>query len=138
MSFDPASEGWQPQEPRPADGFMALVGPLWWRGSGADQALALLVERRHLNPAGIAHGGMLASFADQVLGTLVLQEAKVPAVTIQLNNQFLSPARLGEFVVARGEVVQRTRSLIFLRLLACVAERAVLASDGIWKLRAAS
>ncbi len=139
MSFDPASEGWRRQGAVPPDdGFMNLVGPLWLSGSGADMSVGLLVERRHLNPAGFAHGGMLATFADHALGSLVLEASGVPAVTIQLDIQYLSAARPGDFIVARSEMVRQTRSLCFVRLVAFVGDRAVLAADGIWKLRTSS
>lgn len=131
-AFDPAGAGWQP---RGNSNFSTLVGPLWARREGESWAYGFLAGPQHSNARGIVHGGMLVTLADNALG-LVVHEAsgRQPAVTMQLNTHFLSAAHPGEFVEARGEVMRRGRSVMFVRGTLTVGDRAVLAADGIWKL----
>ena len=52
---------------------------------------------------------MLVTFLDQILGATSWEAAKRdPVVTIQLNTHFVSAARAGEFMEARGEAVRTT------------------------------
>ena len=51
------------------DDFIGVIGPLYIKGSGADVVLGFRVERRHCNPVGICHGGMLASFLVMMAAT---------------------------------------------------------------------
>ncbi len=53
--------------------------------------------------------------------------------TIQFEMQFLSSARIGEFIELRPEVVRRTASLVFLRGVLTADVRSVAAASGIRK-----
>ncbi|WP_176559860.1 PaaI family thioesterase [Teichococcus rhizosphaerae] len=131
-AFDPAAAGWKP---RGNSSFSSLVGPLWARREGESWAYGFLAGPQHTNAHGIVHGGMLVTLADNALG-LVVHEASggQSAVTMQLNTHFLSAAHPGEFVEARGEVMRRGRSVMFVRGTLMAGGRMVLAADGIWKL----
>lgn len=131
--FDPAGEGWTRH-----DGveFMGLVGPIWSREDDGRPLFGFLAEPRHLNRGGVVHGGMLMTFVDQTLGMVGWRATNRQAqLTIQLDTHFISSAKAGEFVVARGRVVRRTRSLLFLACELSVGERLVATSSGVWKLR---
>jgi acyl-coenzyme A thioesterase PaaI-like protein len=83
----------------------------------------------------VVHGGMLMSFADDVLGMTVWEAAgRRPCTTVQLNTHFVSPARAGEFVEGRAEVLRATRTVVFVRGTLSVAGRTVVAADGVWKI----
>ena len=76
------------------------------------------------NPAGNCHGGALATFADmQVLA--MPQHTGDPAKhtpTVSLSMDYLAPATVGQWVIARVELLRVTRTLIF--------TQAVLRADG--------
>jgi uncharacterized protein (TIGR00369 family) len=131
-AFDPAAEGW---EIPPAADFPTLVGPFWSREEGKDVRLAFVVEQKHLNRASIVHGGMLMTFADQAMAFSARRATGGKRhATIELNIQFVGPVQLGEFVVARSEVVRVTRSVVFMRSTMFVGTRIVAATNGIWKI----
>ncbi|TPG59047.1 PaaI family thioesterase [Roseomonas nepalensis] len=132
MSADPAAEGWSP---RPPQGFTGLTGPLWSRPGGDGWAYGVLADERHANGHGIVHGGMLVTLLDNTLGITVSHATgRRPGVTMQLNTQFLSAARPGEFLEARGEVLRLAHSVAFVRGTIHVGDRLVAAGDGVWKL----
>ncbi|MBP0447052.1 PaaI family thioesterase [Roseomonas sp. SSH11] len=134
-AFDPASEGWAPRAPI---GFTGHTGPLWSRPEGDEWAFGILAEPRHANGHGIVHGGMLMTLLDNALGLVVWHATGLrPAVTMQLNTQFLSSARPGEFLEARGEVLRVANSVVFVRGILSVGDRKVAAADGVWKVLAA-
>lgn len=74
-----------------------------------------VVGSRHLNINGVVHGGVYATILDTAMGGAVvslLAPGEVTATT-SLYIEFLRPARQGEELVARGEVVRRGRHLAF-------------------------
>ena len=130
--FDPAVMGWERRGTGP---FSALTGPFWARQDGADWIYGLPVEERHLNGAGIVHGGLLVTLADNALGLTAWESVgRVPCVTVQLNTQFISAVRVGEFIEARAEILRRARSTVFIRGVLRVDHRIVAAADGVWKI----
>ena len=132
--FDPATAGWKRMRP---DGYPALIGPFWFRRDEDGQGFryGFPAEARHLNMGGVVHGGMLMSFADDVLGMTVWEAAgRKPCTTVQLSTQFIAPVKLGEFVEGRAEVLRTTRSVVFVRGLVTVGERTIVHADGIWKI----
>jgi uncharacterized protein (TIGR00369 family) len=124
--------GWKPV---PARDYPAMIGPFLARRAGEGWEYAFLPEQRHLNIGGVVHGGMLMSFMDDVLGMTVWEAAgRRPCTTVQLNTQFLAPARIGEFVEGRAEVLRTTRTLVFVRGTLSVGDRTLVAADGVWKI----
>ncbi len=131
--FDPVAAGWS-RFTWHNEGFPEHVGPFWAKREGEGRAYGLLVEAHHGNAHGIVHGGMLVTFLDQVLGVTCWEAAqREPVVTIQLNTHFVSGAKRGEFLTARGEAVRATRSMVFVRGQITVGERVVATADGVWK-----
>jgi uncharacterized protein (TIGR00369 family) len=94
----------------------------------------LLVEEKHSNIHGIVHGGMISTFLDQTLGHTVWEASdRGPNVTIQLNVHFISGAKQGDFLIAEGEVMRVTRSIVFVRGRLTAGDRLIAHADGVWK-----
>jgi uncharacterized protein (TIGR00369 family) len=124
--------GWKT---RPAGGFMDRLGPLWARREADGWAYALLAGDEHLNPVGVVHGGALVSLIDHALSLLAWEAADRQAcVTLQLDTQFVAPARAGALVEARGEVTHRSAGMVFLRGRLTVAGQPVVAAQAIVKI----
>ncbi|CAG9266236.1 hypothetical protein PUN4_510056 [Paraburkholderia unamae] len=71
-------------------GFMGLVGPLWSRREADRYVFGVLVTREHANPAGMIHGGMIASLLDQSVSTAAWEATvRQPCVTAQLDTHFV-------------------------------------------------
>jgi acyl-coenzyme A thioesterase 13 len=95
-----------------AGAFADLVGPLH---VGPDDVLGVRVEERHLNRAGTAMGGFLATLVDAALGRAVRAEADGDATTatVSLTTDYLRPARAGAWLEARTAVERMGGRLAF-------------------------
>ena len=129
---DGVPDGWVMRE---AKGFSTHVGPFWMPPEGDRAACGFVADARHGNKRGVVHGGMLATAFDVALGNAVWAAVEQrPCATVQLNVQFLAAVKLGEFALARAEVLKLTRSLVFIRGLLTVDDRLVATADGVWKI----
>ena len=130
-----APEGWY--RLRAPSGFIETVGPVYWREAGDLPEMGFRVAPHLVNPVGFCHGGMLATFADLVLGFgfghIVGNGAFVP--TIGLTCEFLAPAPGASWVTGKAEVLRRGRRIGFGRcVLVCDAAGPVLHATGSFKL----
>ena len=98
-------------------GFHRLVGFTIDAERSGDGACTVTgtVEARHLNINQVVHGGVYATILDTAMGGAVVTLLKPDEVTAttSLYVEFLRPAREGQRLVARGEVVRRGRHLAF-------------------------
>lgn len=131
-TFDPSSEGWISP---PDNGFTATIGPLWTSGDDARRMYAILTDERHRNHNGGVHGGLIAALADHAMGNVARHAIGGQALaTIQMDVQYLAAGRLGDFLVARSNVVRKTRSIVFARCTITSGDRDVAAATGVWKI----
>ena len=128
---DLVAQGWTSAD---EDGFIGLVGPIWQKGEGEGRKFGFLAEPRHANLVGVVQGGMLMTFADRGLGILAWDAAARPCVTTSFEMQFVGAGRIGSFVELEGEVVQRTRTMVFMRGLLRSGRRLVASCQGSWKI----
>jgi uncharacterized protein (TIGR00369 family) len=117
--------------------FVAHNGPLHARLEGERLQLGFRVEARHTNPLNICHGGMLATFADMLLPLVIIYEPGheprfLPTISLQLD--YLAQAPLGAWVQGQGEVLRRTRSMVFAQGLVTADGAPVVRVSGIFKL----
>ena len=70
-------------------------------------------DDRHLNPAGVVHGGFAATCLDGAAGLALLSTLDVttPHSTVDLNVKYVRPLSVGQIYRVEGWVVERTRSL---------------------------
>jgi uncharacterized protein (TIGR00369 family) len=129
--------------PTPPEGFVAFDrrgpftqynGPFYHRPNSEVFEHGFFVLNRHCNSLGIAHGGMLASFIDGMLGHAVSSGAKAAAVTIHLSLDYLSMARAGEWVQGEARVTRRARDVAFAEARATVGSKDVVRATAIFKL----
>ena len=126
------AEGWTLEEDI---GFSAVAGPYWKRvtESGESQ-YCLPTDQRHVNLAGILHGGALMTLADRAIGRVARQSIGLGrAVTTQLDVNFIDAVQIGEVVEAHPELVRGTKTIIFMRCTFTVGERVVATAQGVWK-----
>jgi len=114
--------------------FSAHAGPFYFREEGAPPGVGFFSEQHHANLGGIVHGGALMTLADMSLFDICFRAAgRFPAVTVTMNSEFLSPAPLGEFIEATGEVMKAGRTTVFVRGVITAKEKAVLSFSGSLK-----
>lgn len=122
---------------RELPGFMGRAGPLWTRRDGDAWTYALLAEEAHLNPAGVVHGGALATLVDHAISSVAWEAcARQPCLTLQLDTHFIGPVRAGHLAQARAQVVRRTGTLVFMRGEVAVEGSPVLAAQALMKVLA--
>ena len=120
--------------------FIGINGPIYLHHAGDDVRVGFRVEKRHTNPMGICHGGMMASFCDMLLP--ISAHRKSPQArgrflpTINLQIDYLAPAPLGAWVEGEAQVLRVTRSLVFAQGLVKADGEPVARVSGIFKLGA--
>ena len=108
-----------------------LIGPLYFRGEGADLAIGLRAEAKHCNSRGTVHGGMLATLADVALGYTMAFSSDPPArlVTANLSLDFAGAAKAGDWLEAHVDIQKQGSRLSFANCYITVeGERIVRAS----------
>ncbi|MEO0817316.1 MAG: PaaI family thioesterase [Pseudomonadota bacterium] len=106
--------GWSYWDDEPFEAETA--GPFYFRLEGDTPVAAFRAERKHMNGAGVVHGGCLLSFADFALFAIASHAMDgAYGLTVALTSEFLSGPKEGALIEARGEVLRAGGSLIFVR-----------------------
>jgi len=125
----------------PAPGFVLAAsrsaftdhnGPWFEKHEEARTIRAFRVLEKHTNSYGIAHGGLLMSFADSVLARAAHSGGGRSAVTMRMVCDFVGPARLGDWVEGAGELTRMTRHLSFVRARIWTGTRPVMTATGVF------
>jgi uncharacterized protein (TIGR00369 family) len=116
-----------------SDAFEQRAGPFYERiDENGEVVCAFRAEERHMNGAGFMHGGCLMTFADSALFSIAHpQMGGSHGVTLHLTGDFLDPARVGQLIEARGEVVRAGGKTLFVAGKITADGRPVLRFDGI-------
>jgi uncharacterized protein (TIGR00369 family) len=120
-------------------GFVERVGPLYGKWDGARLLMGFRVQPHHCNPGQVAHGGMLATFADMLLPIAARMQAKADvgfAPTVNLTLDYIAPARLGAWVEGTAEYLKAGKSLFFAQGLATADGTLCLRASAIFKVTA--
>lgn len=124
-----ASQGWKARE---LPGFIGLSGPLWTRREGESWAYGLLVEGRHLNPAGRAHGGAIMTLVDHAISSVAWENSgRSSCVTLQMDCHFLASLEPGQFAEVRVDITHQTGGLVFARGLLSAGGTPVLTAQAV-------
>ena len=88
------------------DSFVGLIGPLWFKAEGEKLRVGLPLEPRHGNPMGWAHGGLLVTVADMVMGVGSGHATGIrwPHPTVSLSTEFVRGAKLGQWLEGTARV----------------------------------
>lgn len=120
-------------------GFTDQAGPFWViEEENGQRTAGLIVEDRHCNHhMGTFHGGALMTFSDIALGFGVVKalgKNSLNTATLSLQTQFVSVARVGEFVTCTPEVVRASKHVVFVRGLVKTGDKTVASVEGMWKV----
>ena len=122
-------------------GFLETIGPLYGKWDGTHLLMGFRVEERHCNPGQVAHGGMLATFADMLIPIAARMQSKADvgfAPTVNLTLDFIAPAKLGSWVEGTGEFLHSGRSLFFAQGKATADGVLCLRASAIFKVTAST
>lgn len=80
-----------------------------------------------------AHGGMLMSFADMAVGHVISKRSIASGLLARLLTDFISGAKLGEFVEGNGELVGQEGDLFTVRGRIWTGDRTIMTAAGVFK-----
>jgi uncharacterized protein (TIGR00369 family) len=117
-------------------GFMKHNGGLLFRNiSETEYEFKSTVNEKHLNAAGITHGGYLAALIDAGAVTSAHRAANdAPCVTISLDLKFISSSKVGDEIIGKTKILKKTNTLIFLFCELMCNEKIIASASGIWKV----
>jgi acyl-coenzyme A thioesterase PaaI-like protein len=132
MDHDLTSAGWTMD---PDDGFVGHVGGIWRREIDGQAQYAFIARQFHANRNGVVHGGMLMTFMDRVLGQTARRTAgAVRGATVNLNSQFLAPAKIDDLVILIPKITSVTSRMVFATGTACVRDVPVVSCQGVYRI----
>ena len=117
-------------------GFMKHNGGLLFKAiSENEYSFKTIIDKNHLNAAGITHGGFLAAVVDAGAGTAAHRSAENnPCVTISLELKFISPVQLGQELIGKTKIQKKTKSLVFLTCELLAENKIIATASGVWKI----
>lgn len=134
MSEDDIPEGYSRVD-RP-ESYGRSVGPLYERVDPDGRITrAFRVGPQHTNGMQNCHGGMLSGFADIAFGrAIVAARPGVPWVTVRLVTDFISAARLGDWIEGSGDLVGFDGEFFTVQGRIWCGERTVISGTGTFKV----
>lgn len=96
--------------------------------------LGLMAAEPHANSRGFVHGGLIATLADVTMGLschLALKDQS-GLVTVNLNTDYLSSGKIGEWILFDAHVVKTGRTLCFANCVVTAAEKVIARAQGIF------
>ncbi len=115
-------------------GFGRQIGPLYERVlDDKSYTRAFIVSDHHVNGMNNCHGGMLMAFADMAFGHAVTISTHRYWVTIRLLTDFVSAAKLGDWVEGTAEVVGLEDDIFTVNGKIWTADRTLMTGTGVFK-----
>lgn len=116
-------------------GFGRQIGPLYQKDNkDGTYARAFLVCEHHTNGMMNCHGGMLMAFADTAFGHAVSAMRHDHCwVTVRLVTDFISAAKLGDWVEGTATVVGVDDDLFTVQGRIWCGERTIMTGTGVFK-----
>ena len=109
------------------------IGPFFFYMEGEHPRTAMRVQPHHCNAHGAVHGGVLMTFADYTLCLGANGGENESVATVSQNNDFTAPAKSGDLLLGRAEVIRRGRSMVFVRCELTVDDTVVMAASAVIK-----
>ena len=117
-------------------GFMKHNGGVLFRNiSETEYEFKSIINRNHLNTAGITHGGYLSALIDAGAGTAAHRAAgNAPCVTISLDLKFIGTTKIGDEIIGFTKIQKKTNTLVFLTCKLLCNNKVITSASGIWKI----
>ena len=117
-------------------GFMKHNGGVLFRSiSENEYEFKSIINKNHLNAAGITHGGYLSALIDAGAGTAAHRAAEsAPCVTISLDIKFIGASKIGDEIIGHTKILKKTSSLIFLFCELKCNDKIITCASGVWKI----
>ena len=108
---------------------MRIASLKWGRSE-----MTMNIKDTYLNVMGTCHGGVIAAFADTVMGSALYSTGAAASATIEMNINFLEPVMAGQVLTGRGEVLRKGKTTAVIRADLFVGETMVAAARGTYSV----
>ena len=117
-------------------GFMKHNGGVLFRNiSETEYEFKSIINKNHLNAAGITHGGYLSALVDAGAGTAAHRAAgNAPCVTISLDLKFIGGSKVGDEIIGNTKILKKTNTLVFLFCELKCNNKIITSASGVWKI----
>ena len=117
-------------------GFMKHNGGVLFRNiSETEYEFKSIINKNHLNTAGITHGGYISALIDAGAGTAAHRAAgNAPCVTISLDLKFIGTTKMGNEIIGFTKIQKKTNNLVFLICYLYCKDKIIASASGIWKI----
>ena len=117
-------------------GFMKHNGGVLFKTiSETEYEFKTIINKNHLNAAGITHGGYLSALIDAGAGTAAHRvSGNAPCVTISLDLKFIGSSKVGDEVIGFTRILKKTNTLVFLFCELRCNNKIITSASGIWKI----
>ena len=117
-------------------GFMRHNGGVLFRNiSETEYEFKSIIDEKHLNAAGITHGGYLSALIDAGAGTAAHRSAdNAPCVTISLDLKFIGTSKIGDEIIGNVKILKKTKTLVFLFCELKCNDKIITSASGVWKI----
>jgi acyl-coenzyme A thioesterase 13 len=119
--------------------FSDYIGPYYVRENAMELRdgqlhMAFRVQATHLNILSICHGGVIASFLDDLMGfAAYMQVAPSDVVTSDLATRYVSTASLHDWVTGSAQILNTSRSVIIIEGRLHVGDKLIAFASGAWR-----
>lgn len=117
-------------------GFLDVAGPYFTRKEADHIAVGIRIGNGHINGIEVAHGGVLTTLADVALSyqLFVSEKPRLPIATVNLNTNFLTGAKLGDWVVAHTHIDRKGSKTAYCHGRIVAGERLLMTMTGVFAL----
>ncbi len=117
-------------------GFMKHNGGVMFRNiSESEYEFKSIINKNHLNAAGITHGGYLAALIDAGAGTAAHRCAQnAPCVTISLDLKYIGASKIDDEIIGHVKILKKTKTLVFLFCELKCNDKIITSASGVWKI----
>jgi uncharacterized protein (TIGR00369 family) len=109
--------------------------PIWSRERAPCVQLGLRIATVHCNGRGFAHGGLIASLADNAMGLSVCVAGRAGgAVTVHLSVDYVRSGQLGQWLQIEPRVIRAGGTLGFVDALITADSEVIARADATYRL----
>jgi len=116
--------------------FLDHNGPFYQKHIDGKLVVGLEILPKHVNGRGYAHAGILLTLADIAMGysAAFSEDPPLNLVTISLNNDFMSGAKLGDWLEAHVAISKKGRTLVYANMVLTKGDTKVMRSSVIYSI----
>ncbi|MBS3905093.1 MAG: PaaI family thioesterase [Simkania sp.] len=89
-----------------------------WKIEGTSTSAEFIPDRKYQGWKGILHGGIIATVLDEAMTRLACVVCG-GALTAEMTVRYVIPARIGEPLFIKGEIVKESRKIVEMRASLC-------------------